>query len=167
MLATRPARRRGAAAVEFAIVAPLVLFLVFGQIVGGMGVSRYQEVAHLAREGARYASTHGGKYQREGLASETGVPAVSNSSELKSYLTGKTVLLEPDRLQVEVAWTAPADLTPANMPTYVDTDQSQVPPAQKVIQNDVVVTITYPWSPSFFDIGAITLTSTSQMPMSY
>jgi len=167
MLAPRPARRRGAAAVEFAIVAPLVLFLVLGQILGGLGVSRYQEVAHLAREGARYASTHGGKYEREGLARETGVPAIANSSELKSYLTEKTALLDSDRLQVDVAWTAPAVLTPANMPTYVDTDSSQVPPAQKVIQNYVIVTVTYPWSPAFFRIGSITLTSTSQMPMSY
>jgi hypothetical protein len=67
-------RRRGAAALEFAVVAPLALFLVFAQIVGSLGVSRYQEVAHLAREGARYASTHGGMYQREGIAEQTGVP---------------------------------------------------------------------------------------------
>ena len=132
MLAPRHSRRRrGAAAVEFAIVAPLVLFLVFGQIVGGLGVSRYQEVAHLAREGARYASTHGGMYQREGIAQQTGVPAVVSSSELQSYLAGKAVLLDPSRLQVNVAWTAPSTLTPANMPTYVDTDPSLVPPGQR------------------------------------
>ncbi len=160
-------RRRGAAALEFAVVAPLALFLVFAQIVGSLGVSRYQEVAHLAREGARYASTHGGMYQREGIAEQTGVPAVASSSELRSYLAEKTVLLDPSRLQVDVAWTAPSTYIQVNMPVYVDTDASLTPPAQRAIQNHVTVTITYQWSPELLPIDLVTLTSTSQMPMSY
>ncbi|MHB0956477.1 MAG: TadE/TadG family type IV pilus assembly protein [Pirellulaceae bacterium] len=160
-------RRRGIAAVEFALVAPVVLILIFGQIVGGLGASRYQEVAHLAREGARYASTHGGLYLREGRAQTTGVPSVTGSSELSTYLAGKSVLLDPSRLNVNVAWTAPNTLTPINMPTYVDTNPSQVPPGQKVVQNNVIVTVTYQWFPEAFPIGPFTLTSTSQMPMSY
>jgi Flp pilus assembly protein TadG len=168
MFALRQIRRhRGAAAIEFAFVAPVALFLVFAQVVGGLGVSRYQEVAHLAREGARYASTHGGMYQREGLAEQTGVPAVAGDSELHSYLAEQCVLLDRDRLQVTVAWTAPNIFTPANMPAYVDADPKQVPPAQKVIQNNVIVTVTYQWTPEVFPIGSFTLTSTSQMPMSY
>lgn len=163
----RSRRRRGVATVEFAIIAPLALFLVLGQIVGGLGVSSYQEVAHLAREGARYASTHGGIYEREGIAQQTGVPAVISNSQLSDYLAGKTVLLDPSRLQVNVAWTAPNTLSPANMPTYVDDDPSLVPPAQKVIQNNVIVRLTYEWSPMILGIGSITLSSTSQMPMSY
>ena len=160
-------RRRGAAALEFAVVAPVVVVLLFGQIVGSMGVSRYQEVAHLAREGARYASTHGGMYQREGIAQQTGVPAVAGSSELSSYLATKRVSLDPSRLQVNVAWTAPSTFSPANTPTYVDSNPNVVPPAQTVVQNNVIVTVTYQWSPEVFPIGPITLTSTSQMPMSY
>jgi Flp pilus assembly protein TadG len=152
---------------EFAVVAPLALFLVFAQIVGSLGVSRYQEVAHLAREGARYASTHGGMYQREGIAEQTGVPAVASSSELRSYLAEKTVLLDPSRLQVDVAWTAPSTYIQVNMPVYVDTDASLTPPAQRAIQNHVTVTITHQWSPELLPIDLVTLTSTSQMPMSY
>lgn len=168
MLATRCSRRRrGAAALEFAVVAPLALFLVFAQIVGGLGVSRYQEVAHLAREGARYAITHGGMYDQEGIARESGVPAVTSSSQLSSYLAGKSTLLDPSRLAVDVAFTAPNNYTPANMPTYVDTDASLVPPGQKTFRNNVIVKVTYQWSPEIFPIGPITLTSTSQMPMSY
>jgi len=54
--------RQGAHDVEFAVVAPATFILLLGIVVGGMGVFRYQEVAHLAREATRYASTHGGQY---------------------------------------------------------------------------------------------------------
>ena len=50
-------RRRGTTTLEFAITCPIVFFLVFAIIVGGLGVFRYQEVAALAREGARYGIT--------------------------------------------------------------------------------------------------------------
>jgi Flp pilus assembly protein TadG len=51
--------RRGATLIEFGIVCPVVLFTLFAIIVGSMGVSRYQQVAAMARQGARYASLHG------------------------------------------------------------------------------------------------------------
>jgi len=54
--------RRGASAVEAAIVYPVALFFVLGLVVGAMGVFRYQETAALAREAARYASVHGASY---------------------------------------------------------------------------------------------------------
>ena len=62
----------------------------------------------LAREGARYASTHGATYQQEGVAERTEVPAISGSSDLRSYLAGRTVGLDSSRLQIDVSWTAPA-----------------------------------------------------------
>ena len=161
-------RRRGVAAVEFAVVAPVVLFFIFAQIIGGLGVFRYQEVAHLAREGARYASTHGGTYQQELVVPHlTTVPAVASSSDMRNYLIGRTVLLDADKLQVTAAWTAPSGITPANTPIYVDTDPTLVPPGQKVVQNNVRVTVTYQWLPEMYVVGPITLTSTSEMPMVY
>jgi len=44
----RRAVRQGATTVEFAVVAPATFILLLGIVVGGMGVFRYQEVAHLA-----------------------------------------------------------------------------------------------------------------------
>src|SRR5262245_31479224 len=119
--------RRAAGLVEFAVICPAALLILFGLVVGGLGVFRYQQVAHLAREGARYASTHGGRYQQEGLAQQTGVPAVTTSADLHSYLAGKAVSLDPSKLQVSVSWTAPSGYTPANMPTYVDTNPNLDP----------------------------------------
>ena len=163
----RARRRRGATVVEFAVVAPVVLLLIFAQIAGGLGVFRYQEVAHLARNCARFASTHGGNYQREGIAQQTGVPAVANSSDLSSLLARSAVLLDPSRIEVSVSWTGPNGVTPVNMPIYDDTDPNLVPPGQFVIQNNVIVTLKYQWFPEIGLIGPITLTSTSVMPMSY
>src|ERR1700757_4990277 len=62
MLLRRHRRRHGATLVEGAIVYPFVLLLTIGLTVVGMGVFRYQQVAALAREGARYASVHGGQW---------------------------------------------------------------------------------------------------------
>jgi Flp pilus assembly protein TadG len=163
----RSRRRRGATVVEFAIIAPVVLVCIFAQIVGGMGIFRYLEVAHLAREGARYSSTHGGMYRQEGIETQTGIPAITSSSDLRSYLAGKTVLLDPSQLEVSVSWSAPGNYNPANMPTYTDTNPNLIPPGQIVISNNVIVTVKYQWLPEYFKIGPITLTSTSNMPMSY
>jgi len=159
--------RRGVTMMEFAVICPMALFLLFSIFVGGMGVFRYQQVSHLAREGARYASTHGGMYQQEGIPQQTGVPAVSSSTDLSNYLAGKTVLLDANKLNVNVSWTAPSSYTPANMPSFEDTDPNLDPPGQSVIQNYVVVTVTYQWFPELYLIGPITLSCTCEMPMSY
>jgi Flp pilus assembly protein TadG len=56
----RPGKgEEGAAAVEFAIVAPLLLLLVFGLIEFGLWLSQYEVMASAAREGARVAAVRG------------------------------------------------------------------------------------------------------------
>src|SRR4051812_46498612 len=51
----RPARRRGSAIVEFAVVAPVLISLVLGIIEIGRVVMLAQVATNAAREGARYA----------------------------------------------------------------------------------------------------------------
>jgi len=162
--------RRGAHLLEVAIVSPVVLFLVFGLIVGGMGIPRYQEVSHLAREGARYASTHGGMYHQEGIDTQTGVPAISTVDDpnLVTYVKGQTVLLDPSQMTVNTSWTIPSSYVPSNMPSYEDvTTPNQNPPGQLVIYNNVVVKVSYQWFPEMYLIGPITLTCTCEMPVTY
>ena len=48
---------RGAAAVEFALVLPVFLMLVFGMFTGGIAYNQKQQISHSAREGARYGAT--------------------------------------------------------------------------------------------------------------
>jgi len=159
--------RRAASVVEAAIVLPIVFVLILGLIIGAFGIYRYQEVAHLAREGARYASTHGGLYTREGTATSSGVSAISANSDIQTYLSSKAIILDSNNLSMSVTWTGAGTVTPSNVPSYVDTSGSQNPPAQVVIRNKVIVTVTYQWFPELYLVGPINLTSTSEMPMSY
>jgi Flp pilus assembly protein TadG len=53
---SRPRAERGAAAVEFALVVPLLLVVLFGIIDFGFAINRYAIVNNAAREGVREAS---------------------------------------------------------------------------------------------------------------
>jgi TadE-like protein len=161
----RGSHRRGATAVELAFICPVVLFLFFALAVGAMGVFRYQEVAHLARQGARYAATHGATYDAEGADTRSGVPAISTSGQMRDYLLPQTTLLDPNSLTVNLSYTA--GFTPPNIPLGSDPDPNLIPPGSRVIRNNVRVTVSYQWMPEMYLIGPITLTSTSEMPMSY
>ena len=163
----RPAARQGATVVEFAIVGPATFLILLGLVVGGLGVFRYQEVAHLAREATRYASTHAGDYQLEGIPAATGVASVSANSDIQAYLAGKTVALDPTKLTVNTSWSAPASIVPLNLPTYLIIDPTIPPSLQKVERNYVTVTVTYQWMPEVFLVGPINLTSTSKIAVSY
>jgi Flp pilus assembly protein TadG len=125
--------------VEAALVYPAAFLLILGLISGGLGIFRYQEVASLAREGSRWASTHGSQY-----AQDTGKTAAA-SQEVTNYVQSKAVGLDLTKLSVATTW------NPNNQP-----------------RNGVVtVTVSYQWSPEVYLIGTITLSSTSRMPMSY
>jgi Flp pilus assembly protein TadG len=74
-LSSKRARtERGAAAVEFALVAPLLFALVFGMIDFGWAINRYAVVGNAAREGVRMASL--------------GSPATTVSSSVAASLSG-------------------------------------------------------------------------------
>jgi Flp pilus assembly protein TadG len=134
----RRCRRRAAALVEFAFIAPILLLFLIGVVVAGLGVFRYQEVASLAREGARYASVHGKRYQ-----DVTGNPAATPEDVYENAIRPKAVALDMNRLSYSVTW------DPGNR------------------QGDRVrVQVTYQWIPEAF-LGGIQLRGTSTMPISY
>jgi Flp pilus assembly protein TadG len=164
-LPARQCARRGATIVESAAVYSITMLLMIGAMVGGLGIFRYQEVAELAREGARFASTHGGQYNADGWPATTGVSAISSSSDMQTYLSSQTLVLDASKLTVTASWTPPANTTPTNMPTYDDTTSTI--PGQSQIQNYVIVTVTYTWVPEAFLVGPFTLSSTSKMAMCY
>jgi Flp pilus assembly protein TadG len=149
--------RRGATVVECALVYPLTFLLIIGLIVGGLGVFRYQEVASVAREGARWASVHGYQCVQEanpGAGNPTlTTPADVYNNSIKPQADAAN--LDPPSLAYTVSW---ADASQA--PTYYDSNSG------KWRTNTVTVTITYQWIPEAY-LGSITLTSTSVMPMSY
>src|SRR5262245_10634178 len=142
-------RRKGATVVECAVVYPVLFLFLLGLAVGGAGIFRYQEVASLAREAARYASTHGANYR-----SDAGLPvgdAPTWSTDIyNNSISPNTVALDPNSLSYSVAW---PDIV--NLPGKPDNWPGST----------VTVTVTYQWFPEIYLVGPITLSSTSSMPI--
>lgn len=143
-------RRRGVAATEGVLVLPILVFLLIATVVGGYGIFRYQQIAMLAREGARYASVHGGQYQQE-----TGNAAATQQDVYNNAIVPLATCLDLSQLSCTVSWNA------NNMPYSMSTDY------EKPTNNTVTVTVNYNWFPEAYLIGPIVLSSTSTMPMSY
>jgi len=80
--------RRGAAVVEFAIVAPVLLLLVFGMIEYGRLVMVQQVITNATREGARQAVLDG--------ATTTSVTTVVNDFLTASRISGAVVTVTPN-----------------------------------------------------------------------
>jgi Flp pilus assembly protein TadG len=143
-------RRRGTTAVEFAIACPILFFLLLATMIGGMGVFRYQQVAALAREGARWACVHGGEYEKQ-----TGIAAATPEDVFNQAILPAATMLKAEHLSYSVTWDQ------SNMPLQVTDD------VQEPFGNTVTVTVTYQWFPEMYVIGPFTLTSSSTAQMMY
>ena len=80
--------RRAAAAVEFAIVAPVFLLMVFGMIEYGRMVMVYQVLTNASREGARAAVLDG--------ATTSSVQTAVQSYMTAAMISGATVTVAPN-----------------------------------------------------------------------
>jgi Flp pilus assembly protein TadG len=143
-------RRRGSLSVESVVTIPVLLTLILAILVGGYGVFRYQQIAMLAREGARYASVHGGQYQVE-----TGNTAATPQDVYNNAIVPYAVNLDLSQLSYTVTWNS------SNMPYSVNTDY------EAPTNNTVTVTVNYKWFPEALLVGPIVLSSSSTIPMSY
>jgi Flp pilus assembly protein TadG len=130
--------REGATVVECAVVFPVFFLILIGTIVASLGVFRYQEMAALAREGARWASVHGQAYEFY-----TSQKAATEKDVYENVIRPKATGLDLDRLTYEVTW---------------EPDNRQ--------GSRVVVRVGYDWIPEAF-LGGIHLSSTSSALMSY
>jgi Flp pilus assembly protein TadG len=137
--------------VEFAIVGSATVLILFGLLIGGLGVFRYQQVARLARDGSRWASVHGTQY-----AQDTKNPAATPQDVYNQVIAPEATTLDLAQLTYSVTWNQ------SNSPYYMGVVNGQ----QAKIANTVTVTVTYNWMPEAF-LGGITLTSTSVSVMSY
>ena len=66
----------GAAAVEFALIVPLVVMLLFGTVSAGMAYSDHVAITNAAREGARYGAAADGASTTWGSSVQTRVQQV-------------------------------------------------------------------------------------------
>jgi Flp pilus assembly protein TadG len=153
--------RRAAVALESAIVYPVLFVLLFGLIVGGMGVFRYQMVARMAREAARYASVRGGDWQ-----TDTGQPSPTQAQITQDIVVPLAVSLDTQQLTVgvEVIDGVSGTVTPwdssGKWPTSLNASGQPV-------ANRVRVTVTYHWYAELFLGSPVTMQSVSETPMSF
>jgi Flp pilus assembly protein TadG len=147
-----PQRRSGATVVECAIVYPVFLLLLLGLPIGAAGMFRYSQLADLSREGARFASVHGGQY-----AQDMKVTAPTPANIYNNIVLPRAEGFDTSQLSYSITYNT------SNWPyhTILDANKNVIP-----IQNSVTVTLTYQWIPEAF-LGGVTLSSTSVMPMSY
>jgi Flp pilus assembly protein TadG len=169
----QPRGRRAATAVECAIVYPATFILILGLIITAQGVARYQEVAALAREASRYASTHGAQYRKDaGLGVGTAGTSVGTSNSLFWYKTDPTqasgtdtswagttydaavrpnlVALDPTKLHIKLGY--PSVINQSDKPDNWPGSQ-------------VTVTVRYQWLPDLYLAGPFNLSSTSSLPI--
>jgi hypothetical protein len=147
----KSSRRLAATLVESGLVLSVTFSFIVGLVVIALGVFRYQQTAAVVREAARWASVHGGLY-----AQETGQPAATQESVKNQVIPRYSTGLDPNFITAfTVTWDNASEL-----PLYFDSVN------QVWKSNAVHVTISYQWLPEAY-LGGITLTSTSEMPMSY
>jgi Flp pilus assembly protein TadG len=135
---TKSRRRNAAHVPECAISCSIVCLLLFGLIIGGLGVFRYQEVASLARDGSRYASLHGDQYQKG-----TGKAAATASDVHQNAILPNAIALDSSQLTSTVNWN----------------------PDNKA-GSTVTVTVSYHWIPEAF-LPSMNLSSTSTAVVLY
>jgi Flp pilus assembly protein TadG len=148
----RARNRRGAHLLEFALLLPILSLTLIGFLVLGAGVSRYQQLAAAAREGARWASVHGKQYARD-----TGQNAATAQDVYSQVIAPRLVGFNANLVTYSVTWNTD------NEPYHVTTDGSG---NQTKVRNIVTVKVSYQWIPEAF-LGGKTLTSTSAMLMYY
>lgn len=142
-------RRTGTTVIECAVLLPLVFLLFVGLVVGTTGVFRFQEVATLAREGARYGSTHGYQHRKD-AGKEMGTADDWRKEIYENAIKPRLVALDAERLTVTITW---PDVV--NQPGKPDNWPG----------SRVDVKVRYKWLPEAFLIGPYYLESTSSMPI--
>lgn len=161
MMLRRRERRAGAILVESALVYPVLFVVVFGIIMLGLGVFRYQQVTHAAREGGRWASVHGAQY-----AKERAVAAATPDDVYQNAIRPQMGGADPAGLGYSVTWYADAagnpDKRPSRSYTYTDSANTL---RTGTVTNYVTVTVTYNWNTVLF--GVVPVSATSVTPISY
>jgi len=152
----RRQRRKGSVLIEAAMVYPVLIVLMLGIILLSIGVFRYQQVAHIAREASRWAAVRGAKY-----AQETGNAAATKDSVFDNAIKPQAagMRLTSTNLTYDVTWQS------SNAQTTTKTVTVGGVSTVKETANTVTVTVTYTWNTGLF--GNIPVSSTSVMVMSY
>ncbi|HEX4610180.1 MAG TPA: TadE family protein, partial [Urbifossiella sp.] len=140
-------------------VLPVLFVLVCGIITGGMAVFHHQQVACLAREGARWASVRGAPSQ-----TDTGLPPPARDQIVARAILPLAVGMDPAGLAVTVEWVDNGTNTVTDWDAATK-DFRSVTATGEYVTNAVRVTVTYQCGPGVFG-STLTVRSVTERPMS-
>jgi Flp pilus assembly protein TadG len=152
-------RRSGATTLESALVFPIVLFLFLFLIVGGIYVFRYQQVACLAQEAARWSCVRGCEYQKDADAASP-----TRDEVLQQAVLPLAVGMDPSQISLQLDWVNQAAGTSQDWDS-APKDIKSLNAQGEYVTNTVRATVTYTWAPGML-MGSITMTSQCELPMS-
>jgi Flp pilus assembly protein TadG len=156
-----PRPRRGALAVEAAVVYPVFFLLLLGLIVGGLGVFRYQQVACQAREAARYVCVRGLPWQRE-----TGGTSPTQAQVRQDVVLPLALGMDPQQLAVQIQWIDGASGAAVAWDTSPKSATGMTTSGAPVT-NRVRVTVTFRWLPERIFVGPVTFQSVAEVPLAF
>jgi hypothetical protein len=143
-----------------AVVLPVLLFLLLMLVVGGIGVFRYQQVACMAREGARWTSVRGSSW-----ALDTSQTCPTQQDILQNAVLPMAVGMDASAVSVQADWidgqtgaATPWDSSRKTPVSVTNTNQG--------VTNRVRITVNYQWSPGVLIPGSINMSSVSELPLS-
>ena len=100
---SKPGNEKGASAVEFALVLPVFVMLVFGIFQFGIAFNNWIAITHAAREGARLAA--GGQYDEQRVrdsAPSVAIQSISVSGQGGSIGSPVTVIVTGNVLNINI-----------------------------------------------------------------
>jgi Flp pilus assembly protein TadG len=132
--------QKGVALIEFAIVLPLLLLLVFGAIEFGLLLYNKQVITNASREGAR-----------------AGITPIDAAGNVNQALIKKTVKDYCNKKDNTDTW----KIINLNSPFYIAIADANVPDALLDANKDLTVTVTFNYPLLFAQIVGITNTTVS------
>ena len=132
------------------IVLPVICLVML--IVGGMGVFRYQQVACLAREAARYASVRGTQYQQT-----TDKTPPTQDEIVQAAVTPMAVGMDLAKISVQIEWIDGVTGNAVAWDSAKKTPRS-LTATSVAVTNSVRVRVNYVWAPGVILPGSMTLT---------
>lgn len=109
------ASEKGAAQIEFALVATILFVIVFGIVEMERMLLVYTTLANSSRAATRYAIVHGSDRTGTGVTGASSSAAYGNVQDVVTYLAGAGTL-NPANLTITVAYTKCAGCTNSNDP---------------------------------------------------
>ena len=156
MMLRRQNTRAGTILVESAVIYPVLFLVVLAVVLLGVGVFRYQQVSHISREAARWASVHANKY-----AEENGTTAATPQDVYNNAIKPHAAGMQIEGITYSVTWNADAQGNPDKDPTRTIVVYDPITGLNKPVAqyNTVTVTVTYTWNTGLF--GSIPVSCTS------